>query len=122
MQSKIVAVGAVVPWAKAGVGAVATQSYANVTYGLEGLRLLEQGNNPEQAIDLLIKNDSNKDLRQVGILSANGESFNFTGKNVLVGQVVKKARTTQFRVTFWLVVRSWMRWRKNLRVVMERLL
>lgn len=80
VQSKIVAVGAVVPWAKAGVGAVATQSYANVTYGLEGLRLLEQGNNPEQTIDLLIKNDPNRDLRQVGILSANGESFNFTGK------------------------------------------
>ena len=79
VQSKIVAVGAVVPWAKANVGAVATQSFANVTYGKEGLRLLEMGKNPEEVVKLLITKDPKKDLRQVGILSASGKAFNFTG-------------------------------------------
>ena len=79
VQSKIVAVGAVVPWAKANVGAVATQSFANVTYGKEGLRLLEMGKNPEEVVKSLIRKDPKKDLRQVGVLSANGKAFNFTG-------------------------------------------
>ena len=50
VQSRIVAVGAVVPWAKAEVGAVATQSFANVNYGFEGLKLLKTGKKPKEVV------------------------------------------------------------------------
>ena len=55
VQSKVVAVGAVVPWARAGIGAVATQSFANVNYGHEGLDLLKKGKSPKEVIKLLKK-------------------------------------------------------------------
>ena len=50
VQSKFMAVGAVVPWARAGAGAVATQSYANLRYGPDGLDLMQQGLSAEEAI------------------------------------------------------------------------
>ncbi|MEZ5302745.1 MAG: DUF1028 domain-containing protein [Verrucomicrobiales bacterium] len=79
VQSKIVAVGAVVPWAKAGVGAVATQSWANVKYGPGGIALLEKGVSPEEAIAALTKEDAQAAQRQVGIVAADGKSATFTG-------------------------------------------
>lgn len=79
VQSKFVAVGAVVPWARAGVGAVATQSFANTQYGPEGLALLEAGKSPQEAIDLLTGKDGDKERRQVGIVDAKGRSATFTG-------------------------------------------
>ena len=57
VQSKFIAVGSVVPWAKAGVGAVATQSFANVTYGPRGLKLLQAGKSPTETIALLTTDD-----------------------------------------------------------------
>lgn len=81
VQSKFIAVGSVVPWAKAGVGAIATQAYANPAYGPEGLRLLEQGNSPEEVADLLTKNDPDKEDRQFGIIDAKGRSMSFTGQD-----------------------------------------
>ena len=57
VQSKFIAVGAVVPWAKAGVGAVATQSFANLSYGPRGLKLLKEGKSPAEAIALLTADD-----------------------------------------------------------------
>lgn len=79
VQSKFLAVGAAVPWAKAGVGAVATQSYANTAYGPEGLKLLAQGLPPEAVIQRLTSPDPDKDLRQVGIVDARGRAAAFTG-------------------------------------------
>lgn len=79
VQSKFLAVGAVVPWAKAGVGAVATQSWANTTYGPEGLKLLQAGYNVDTVMEMLISKDDNKHLRQVGIVDAQGNSATFTG-------------------------------------------
>ncbi|WP_201261964.1 DUF1028 domain-containing protein [Metasolibacillus fluoroglycofenilyticus] len=81
VASKFLAVGAVVPYAKAGVGAIATQSWANLSYGPEGLALLEQGLTPEQAIEQLIKDDEQKEYRQIGIVDAKGGSASFTGRH-----------------------------------------
>ncbi|MCD8510652.1 MAG: DUF1028 domain-containing protein [Bacillus sp. (in: Bacteria)] len=81
VQSKFLGVGAVVPWAKAGVGAVATQSFANTAFGPDGLALLEQGLPPEQVVEKLIENDEEKDLRQFAIIDASGNTAAFTGKD-----------------------------------------
>ncbi|MFC4558299.1 DUF1028 domain-containing protein [Virgibacillus kekensis] len=80
VQSIFLGVGSVVPWAKAGVGAVATQAFANPAYGPDGLNLLSQGKSAQEAIDTLISNDEGKEDRQVGIVDANGNSATFTGK------------------------------------------
>ncbi|WP_394121491.1 DUF1028 domain-containing protein [Planococcus donghaensis] len=79
VQSKFLAVGSVVPWAKADVGAVATQSWANTAFGPEGLKLLEKGLTPEEVIDKLVADDPGRSLRQVAIINSNGEASAFTG-------------------------------------------
>ncbi|GAB3049116.1 DUF1028 domain-containing protein [Virgibacillus ainsalahensis] len=79
VQSKFIGVGAVVPWAKAGVGAIATQSLANPAYGPDGLELLEQGKSAQETMDILIQNDKGREDRQVGIVDANGKTATFTG-------------------------------------------
>jgi len=79
VQSRFLGVGAVVPWAKAGVGAIATQSLANTTYGPEGLKLLASGVTPEEAIKQLTARDQKSAVRQVGIVNAAGKSATFTG-------------------------------------------
>lgn len=81
VASKFPAVGAVVPWAQAGSGAVATQSYANTAYGPQGLALMGQGLSAKQTIDQLISEDEQHDLRQVGMIDAQGQPATFTGKN-----------------------------------------
>ncbi|MFD1031293.1 DUF1028 domain-containing protein [Metaplanococcus flavidus] len=80
VQSKFLAVGAVVPWAKANVGAVATQSWANTKYGPEGLELLEKGLSPEEVIAKLVADDPGRNLRQVAVINADGEASAFTGE------------------------------------------
>ena len=84
VASKFLAVGSVVPWARAGVGAVATQAYANTTYGPEGLDLLASGMSAQQVVDSLVKADSGRDQRQVGIVDAEGRSATYTGKGCTV--------------------------------------
>jgi len=79
VQSKFLGVGAVVPWAKAGVGVVATQSYANTSYGPNGLELMAAGKTANEALELLLENDSERELRQVGIVDATGNAATFTG-------------------------------------------
>lgn len=81
VQSKFIGVGSVVPWAKAGVGAVATQSYANPAYGPEGLALMEEGKSAEEALNILIEADQGRALRQVGIMDAKGRSATYTGED-----------------------------------------
>src|SRR5687767_14483006 len=80
VQSKFLGVGAVVPWAKAGVGAVATQSYANTTYGPRGLQLMETGKSAQETIDALTSADNDAVYRQVGIVDANGNAATYTGE------------------------------------------
>ena len=79
VQSKFLAVGSAVPWAKAGIGAIATQSYANTAYGPDGLALLAQGFSAQETINKLTAADPDRDLRQVGIVSARGDAATFTG-------------------------------------------
>lgn len=80
VQSKFLAVGHVVPWAKGGVGAVATQAWANLRYGPKGLSLLEAGVHPETIVERLIKDDDQREARQFGIVDLAGRSATYTGK------------------------------------------
>ncbi|WLR47214.1 DUF1028 domain-containing protein [Halobacillus litoralis] len=80
VQSKFLGVGSIVPWAKAGVGAVATQAFGNPQYGPDGLKLLELGLSAEEVIDRLTSDDPQKEDRQVGIVDAKGNGATFTGK------------------------------------------
>lgn len=79
VQSKFLAVGAVVPWARAGVGAIATQSWANTTYGPGGLELLASGLSAKETIARLTADDEGRASRQVGIVAVQGEPATFTG-------------------------------------------
>ncbi len=79
VQSKFPNVGVSIPFAKAGVGAIATQSYCNTSYGPRGLALLENGASPQQAIAILTGGDDQRDYRQVGIINAQGHTASFTG-------------------------------------------
>jgi uncharacterized Ntn-hydrolase superfamily protein len=80
VESKFLGAGAIVPWAKAGVGAIATQSLANTSYGDRGLELLAQGLSPEEAGRRLTDEDDNAPHRQFGIVDAHGRSYTYTGK------------------------------------------
>src|SRR3954447_11400182 len=79
VASKFLAVGAVVPHARAGVGAVATQSAANVTYGREGLHMLNRGTAAADAVRQLTDADDGRDHRQLGIVDAQGRAATYTG-------------------------------------------
>lgn len=81
VQSRFLAVGSIVPWAEAGVGAVATQAKGNPTYGPRGLALLKEGKSPEKVIELLLEDDEEKEDRQLGVIDASGNSANFTGRD-----------------------------------------
>lgn len=117
VASKFLAVGAVVPWARAGVGAIATQSYANVSYGPRGLELLATGAPAAEVLRNLVENDGGRERRQVGIVDARGGAATFTGTdchawaggqtgvgyaaqgNLLTGPEVIQAMVTTFEQT-----------------------
>lgn len=79
VQSKFLACAAVVSWARAGAGAVATQSFANVAYGIEGLDLMERGTSAAEAIAQLTAADDQRAQRQVGMVDQSGRAASFTG-------------------------------------------
>ena len=79
VASKFPAVGAVVPWAQAAVGAVATQSFANTSFGPRGLALMATGLSAQDALERLLEDDPDKELRQVGLVDAKGGSATFSG-------------------------------------------
>jgi uncharacterized Ntn-hydrolase superfamily protein len=119
VASRYFAVGAVVPWAEAGVGAVATQAGVNVGYGPRALELLRQGLNAQQVLDRLLAEDAfpRKEARQVAIVDAKGNVAVYTGDaanewrghvtgktwsaqgNILVGQHVVAAMGQAFENT-----------------------
>jgi uncharacterized Ntn-hydrolase superfamily protein len=78
-QSKFLAVGSVVPWARPGLGAIATQAYANPRYGPDGLELLDQGLAAAAVVERLTSADEGRDHRQLGVVDAHGGSATFTG-------------------------------------------
>ena len=79
VQSKFLAVGSVVPWAEPGVGAIATQAYANPRYGPDGLALLREGLSASEVVERLTAADEGRDERQLGVVDGNGGSASFTG-------------------------------------------
>lgn len=114
VQSKFLAVGAVVPWVKSEVGAIATQSAANTSYGPRGLEQLRAGNSPSEVIERLTDNDEDSQLRQIGIIDTEGRTAAFTGEecfdyaghqvgqnyscqgNILAGEEVISAMASEF--------------------------
>ncbi|MEN3001107.1 MAG: DUF1028 domain-containing protein [Armatimonadota bacterium] len=115
VASKFLAVGSVVPFARAGVGVIATQAFANTTYGPRGLELLQRGLSPEAVIRRLTREDPQREQRQVGIVDAKGRAATYTGKscirwaggitgksfaaqgNILTGEAVVKAMADAFQ-------------------------
>ncbi len=95
VQSHWFSVGALVPWAQAGVGAVATQSFIKVAYGPEGLQLMREGKTAEEALTILLDQDEGKAVRQVGMVDAIGNIAVHTGKNCIdfAGHIVGKNYT-----------------------------
>jgi uncharacterized Ntn-hydrolase superfamily protein len=119
VASRYFSVGSVVPWAEAGVGAVATQANVNVGYGPRGLELLKQGLTSRQVIEKLLAEDvfEGKDGRQIGIIDGKGNVAGYTGAdapkwagdlqgpnwtaqgNILVGPEVPRAMGGAFEAT-----------------------
>ncbi|NNE33739.1 MAG: DUF1028 domain-containing protein [Rhodothermales bacterium] len=79
VQSKFPNVRPIVPWAKAGVGAVATQSFAELDYGIKGLELMEGGATAEEALRIIMRGDPEYQERQVGIVDGHGNAASWTG-------------------------------------------
>lgn len=117
VESRFVAVGSVVPFALAGVGAVATQSYANTSYGPKALGMLKRGVAPKDVLRRLVRSDKGAAQRQVGMIDARGRPASYTGKecvawaghlvgknyaaqgNLLAGEGVVKSMGHAFEVT-----------------------
>ena len=117
VQSKYFAVGTVVPWAKAGVGAVATQAAGVAAYGPQALEALASGLSPDKALEKLLAPDPEKETRQLGIVAADGTAASFTGAkcfswagavkgpgftcqgNILAGEAVVKEMARAYQET-----------------------
>jgi len=97
VESKFVAVGSVVPWAQSGVGAVATQSYANPAYAPKALALMRRGIAPKDVVKRLVEKDKDAAQRQVGLVDTRGRAAAFTGKECFdwAGHVVGKGYAIQ---------------------------
>ena len=83
VASRFPCVGAVVPWARAGVGAVATQSWANTAFGPDGLALMNDGVPAEETLGRLVEADEGREDRQVGLVDAAGRAATFTGSKCM---------------------------------------
>jgi uncharacterized Ntn-hydrolase superfamily protein len=79
VQSKFLAVGSVVPWAEPEVGAIATQAYANPSYGPNGLTLLREGLSASEVVERLTSDDEGRDERQLGVVDRRGDAASWTG-------------------------------------------
>jgi uncharacterized Ntn-hydrolase superfamily protein len=117
VQSKFLAVGSIVPWARAEVGAVATQAMANFNYGPRGLELMTRGKTAGETVEALITADDEREHRQLGIVDAEGRAVTFTGSecfewaggitgehyaaqgNILVGRETVEAMAKTFEGT-----------------------
>ena len=97
VQSRAFRAGAIVPFAKAGVGAIATQAAANQSYGPRGMAMLEQGMSPEQVVQRLTSEDSGRATRQLAIIDAQGrlKAYTGTGTNAWAGHIEGKDYSVQ---------------------------
>ena len=96
VQSHWFSVGTAVSWAEAGVGAVATQSFVNKSFGMRGLDLLRRGLTARDALDVLLKDDEGREVRQVAIIDAKGNVATHTGKGCI--QYATQVQGKQFSV------------------------
>ena len=114
VQSRAFRAGAIVSYAKAGVGAIATQAAANQTYGPRGLELLELGLSPDEVVEHLTGADPGRDRRQLAVIDAEGRVRAYTGSstsawaghiegedfsaqgNILAGEAVVQAMAEAF--------------------------
>jgi uncharacterized Ntn-hydrolase superfamily protein len=96
VASRFIAVGAVVPWVRHGAGAIATQSYANYSFGPDGLDLLSD-HSAKETLKILLDKDPQREKRQVGIIDSRGKVASFTGKECLdyAGSIEGKNFTVQ---------------------------
>lgn len=117
VQSKFLGVGSIVPWAVPGVGAIATQAYANPRYGPNGLELLREGLSADDTVARLTEADGDRDHRQLGVVDAEGRGATYTGSacmdwaggtagpcfaaqgNILVGAETVEALSRTFNAT-----------------------
>jgi uncharacterized Ntn-hydrolase superfamily protein len=117
VASKFPAVGAIVPWAQANAGAVATQSFANTSFGPRGLAMMSMGLSAAETLARLLNDDPERELRQVGLVDAQGQAVTYTGSgcfgwadnvsgkgyaiqgNILAGKKVIPAMTKAFLET-----------------------
>jgi uncharacterized Ntn-hydrolase superfamily protein len=117
VQSKFLAVGSVVPWAEPEMGAIATQAYANPSYGPDGLALLREGLSASEVVERLTSEDEDRDQRQLGVVDGHGGSASWTGPgcndwaghrtgegyaaqgNILVGEKTVTALATTFEAS-----------------------
>lgn len=83
VQSKFLAVGALVPWVQGGVGAIATQAKTNAQFGRRGLELLKKGYSAKEVLQRLLRADRSREYRQIGIVDTVGNVEAFTGKNCI---------------------------------------
>lgn len=83
VQSHWFSVGTVVSWGEAGVGVIATQSFVNKSFGPRGLELLKQGKSPQEAVQILLRDDEGESVRQLAILDNEGRVATHTGKNCI---------------------------------------
>jgi uncharacterized Ntn-hydrolase superfamily protein len=96
VESHWFSVGTAVSWAEAGVGAVATQSFVNKSFGPRGLALLKSGLTAQQALDSLLSNDDGREVRQVAIVDTKGNVATHTGKGCI--QYATQIQGNQFSV------------------------
>ncbi len=107
VQSHWFSVGPLVPWAEAGVGAVATQSFVEASYGPLGLEMMRAGKSAPEALAGLLKSDSHEDVRQVAFLDAKGRAAAHTGRNCIpeaghiVGENFSCQANLMLRDTVW---------------------
>jgi uncharacterized Ntn-hydrolase superfamily protein len=97
VQSHWFSVGSVVSWAEAGVGAVATQSLVNPSFGIRGLELLKKGKTAKEAVEELIASDTGGAFRQLAIVDAKGNAFSYTGNKCIpeAGNIMGKGFSTE---------------------------
>jgi len=100
VQSHWFSVGSLVPWAKAGVGAIATQSFVKVEYGTDGLALMESGMTSTEALQALLAEDEGQAVRQVAMIDFNGNVATHTGESCIeyAGHIIGKNYSVQANV------------------------
>jgi uncharacterized Ntn-hydrolase superfamily protein len=97
VASKHIAIGAYVPYARSGIGAVATQSFTNLSFGPKGLELLSEDKSAKEVLEILLKTDQHPELRQIGIVDSKGNAASFTGEQCVVwaGEIIGKGYAIQ---------------------------